>query len=114
MILKEYEGFTNTISNIHPSWINITIPEHNQEVAQCLQELASALLIQMLFQAHLIGNTSHDYQSLQQFLLICKWPLTTPYQLLCIVGHRALHWVVIGIDTIHPQVIYLLVGNSLI
>ena len=39
--------------------------------------------------------------------------LTISYQLLCITGHRVLHQVVIGIDTIHPQAMYLLVDNSL-
>ena len=67
----------------------------------------------MLYQVHLTGNTSHDYQSLQQFLSICKWPLTIPYQLLCAVGHHVPHWVVIGNDTIHPQAMYLLQDNSL-
>ena len=43
----------------------LTIPERNQEATLCLQELASALLIQKLIQVHLRGNTSRDYQGFQ-------------------------------------------------
>ena len=45
------------MSNIYPSWINITIPEHNQEATLHPQELTSALLIQMLSQVHPLGST---------------------------------------------------------
>ena len=58
--------------NIYPSFINITTSEHNPEAALCLQELTSALPSQRLSQAHLLGSTSPDYQSLPQFLLVCK------------------------------------------
>ena len=61
-----------TYHNIYLSLINITNSECNQDVTLCLQELTSTLLIQMLSQAHLLGNTSHDYPSLPQFLSICK------------------------------------------
>ena len=40
-----------------PSWIDITTSEHNQEATLHLQELTSALLIQRLFQVHLLGST---------------------------------------------------------
>ena len=60
------------ISNIYPSWIDITNSERSQEATLCLQGLTSALLIQMASQIHLLGNTSHDYHSRPQFLLICK------------------------------------------
>ena len=46
-------------------WINITRSECNQEATLYRQELASTLLIQKLFQAHLTGNTSRDYQGFQ-------------------------------------------------
>ena len=95
------------------NWINITNSERNQEATR-LQELTPALLIQKLSQAHLRGNTSRDYPGLQRFLSICKFSLTTPYQLLCISDHCVLHRVVIGTDTTHPQVIYLLQDSSLI
>ena len=39
-----------------------TIPERNQVATLYLQELTSTLLIQMLSQVHLTGNTSRDYQ----------------------------------------------------
>ena len=42
--------------NIYPTGINITIPEHNQEAALCLQELTSTLPIQKLSQVHLTDN----------------------------------------------------------
>ena len=58
--------------NIYPSWINITTSEHNQEAALYPQELTSTLLSQKLSQVHLLGSTSPDYQSLSQFLSICK------------------------------------------
>ena len=90
-----------------------TTAEHNQEATLCLQVLTSTLPSQMLSQVHLRGNTSPDYQSLPQFLSICTFSLTIFYQLLCAVGRRVLHWVVIGTDTIHPQAMYLLVGNSI-
>ena len=66
---KIREEFT---SNIYPSWIDIITSEHNQEAALCLQELTSTFLIQKLFQAYLLGSTSHDYQGLLRFLSICK------------------------------------------
>ena len=58
--------------NIYPSWINITTSEHNQEVALYPQVSTSTLLSQRLSQVHLLGSTSHNYQSLPQFLSICK------------------------------------------
>ena len=82
-----------------------TIPERNQEATLYLQELASTLPIQKLIQVHLTGNTSRNYQGFQQFLSIYKFPLTISYQLLCIAGHRVLHWVVIGINTTHLQAV---------
>ena len=97
--LNEIGGST---INIYPTGINITRPECNQEVTLYPQELTSTLLIQKLSQVHLRGNTSNDYQSLQPFPSICKWPLTTPYQLLSIIGHCVLHRVVIGTNTTHP------------
>ena len=96
------------------SWINITIPECNQEATLYLQELTSTLLIQKLIQVHLAGNTSHDYQSFPQFLSICRFPLTISYQLLFTVGHRVLHQVVICNDTIHLRAMHLLVDRPLI
>ena len=90
-----------------------TIPERNQEAALYPQELTSALLIQMPSQVHLIGNTSHNYQSLQQFLSICKFSLTIFYLLLCIIDHRVPYQVLIGTDTTHPQAMCLLVDSSL-
>ena len=51
-----------------------TNSECNQEEALYPQELTSALLIPMLSQVNLLGSTSHDYQSLPQFLSICKFP----------------------------------------
>ena len=91
-----------------------TIPENNREATLYLQELTSALLIQMTSQAHLRGNTSHDCQGFPQFLSIGRFSLTTPYQLLCISDHHVLCQVVIGIDTIHLQAMYLLVDRPLI
>ena len=44
-----------------------TIPGHNQEATLYLQELASTLPIQRLVQAHLTGNTLHDYQGFHHF-----------------------------------------------
>ena len=40
--------------------------------------------------------------------------LSTPYLLLCIFDHHVLHWVVIGIDTIHPQAVPLLEDRPLV
>ena len=102
------------MSNIYPTGINITIPERNQEATLYLQELTSTLLIQKFYRAHLRGNTSHDCQCFPQFLSIYKFPLTTPYPLLCIIGHRVLHHVAIGNDKTHPQAIYLLEDRPLI
>ena len=69
----------------------------------------------MLSQVNLQGNTSHDYQSLQRFLSVCKSFWTTPYQLLytITIDRHVLHQVVIGTDTINPQVIYLLQDKPL-
>ena len=78
-----------------------------------LQELILTLLIQKLIRAHPLGNTSHDYQGFPQFVSICKFPLTIFYQLLCVTGHCVLYRVVIGIDTTHPQAMYLLEDKSL-
>ena len=64
-------------------------------------------------QAHLTGNTSHDYQGFPRPLSISKFPWTISYQLLFDVGHHVLRWVVIGINTIHPQEVLLLEDNSL-
>ena len=44
--------------NIYPTGINITNSERNQEATLCLQELTSALLIQMLSQAQLLGSST--------------------------------------------------------
>ena len=93
--------------------VALTIPEHNQEATLYLQELASTLLIQKLVQVHLTGNTSNDYQGFLQFLSIYKFPLTISYQLLCVTGHCALHRVVIGINTTHPQKVPLLEDRPL-
>ena len=101
-------------SNINPTGINITIPERNQEATLYPQELTSAFLIQMLFQVCLTGNTSCDCLHLLQPLLICKFPLSIFYPLLSAIGHHVLHQVVIGINTIHPLVIYLLEDRPLI
>ena len=103
MILKEYEGFTSTISNIYPSWIDITNSEHNQEVALDSQELTSALPSQRPSQVHLLRSTLHDYQSLPQFILICKSFWTIFYPLLFCDGHHVLPWVATNSDTTHPQ-----------
>ena len=46
-------------------WINITIPERNQEATLYLQELASTLPIQKFSQVRLTDNTSRDYQGFQ-------------------------------------------------
>ena len=91
----------------------LTIPERNQEVTLYLQELTSTLPIQKLSRVHLTDNTSLDYQGFSRFLSTCKFPLTIFYQLLCAAGHRVLLWVVIGINTIHPQAVPLLEDNSL-
>ena len=96
------------------NWIDITNSELNQEATLCLQGLTSTLLIRKLSQVHVRGNTLHDYQGLERFLSICKFSLTTPYQLLCVFDHHVLHQVAIGTDTTHPQVIYLLQDSSLI
>ena len=64
-------------------------------------------------QAHLTGNASHDYQGFPRFLSIYKFPLTISYPLLCVIGHHVLHWVVIDIDTTHPQAVPLHEDNSL-
>ena len=90
-----------------------TIPECNQEATLYLQELTSTLMIQIPSQIHPLGNTSHDYQGFPRFLSIYKFPLTTPYQLLCVTDCHVLHRVVLGINTIHPQAVRLLVDNSL-
>ena len=88
---ESHSSQTKSSDNIYPTGIHITIPEHNREATLYPQELTSALLIQILSQvpegprwclhpapssaeAHLTANTSHDYQSLQQFLSICKFP----------------------------------------
>ena len=91
----------------------ITILGRNQETILYLQELASTLLMQKLSQAHLTDNTSLDYQGFQRFLSIYKFPLTISYQLLFTTGHHVLHWVVIGINTIHLLEVPLLEDNSL-
>ena len=111
--LNDYERIRKT-SQLISIWINITIPERNQEATLYLQKLTSTLPIQMPSQVHLTGNTSHDYLHLQQFLSIYRFLLTTPYQLLCVVDHRVFHRVAIGNNTTHPWVIYLLEDNSLI
>ena len=64
---ESHSSQTKLSDNIYPTGINITIPECNQEGTLYPQELTSALLIQMLSQVHLTGNTSRDYQSLQRF-----------------------------------------------
>ena len=111
---ESHSSPTKSSNDIYPSWINIPIPECNQEAALYPQELTSALLIQMLSWVHPSGNTSHDCLRLQRFLSICKFSWTTPYPLLYVSDHRVLHRVVIGTDTIHPQVIYLLQDRPLI
>ena len=58
--------------NTYLTEIKISTFEHNQEATLYPQELTSALLIQMPSRAHLLGSTSHDYQSLPKFLSICK------------------------------------------
>ena len=73
--LNEAEGSGTSmiiISIIYPTWIDITTSERNQEAPLYLQVSTSALLIQMPSQVHLLGSTSHDYQSLPQLLSICK------------------------------------------
>ena len=69
MGLKEMEKST---SNIYPTGIDITTSEHNQEATLYPQVSTSALLSQRLTQVRLRGSSSHDYQCLPQFLLICK------------------------------------------
>ena len=110
---ESHSSQTKSSDNICPTGINIARPERNQEATLYPQELTSALLTQMLSWVHLTGNTSHDCQSLQQFLSICKFSLTTPYQLLCAISHHVPHQVVIGTDTTHPLVIYLLQDRPL-
>ena len=58
--------------NTYLSEICITTSEHNQEATLYSQELTSTLLSQMPFQVHLLGSKSPDYQSLPQFLSVCK------------------------------------------
>ena len=91
MLKEYYNNETEEMRKVYNKylfiWINITIPERNQEATLYLQELTSALLIQMLVQVHLTGNTSHDYQGFLRFFSICRFPLTIFYPLLCIVGH---------------------------
>ena len=87
--------------NIYPTWINITNSEHNQEVTLYPQVLTSTLLSQIPFQVHLLGSTSHDYQSLPQFLSICKSSKTISYPLLFFIGHHVFHQVVKNCNTIH-------------
>ena len=99
--------------NIYPSWINITTFKHNQEATLYPHVLTSALLSQTLSQVHLLGSTSPDYQSLPQFLSICKSFKTISYLSLFYVGRRVLHHVVRNNDTVHPQATYLLEHNSL-
>ena len=58
--------------NTYLTEISITTSEHNQEATLNPQVSTSALLSQMPSQVHLLGSTSNDYQSLPQFLSICK------------------------------------------
>ena len=81
--------------------------------SECNQEATVSLLIQMPSQAHLLGNTSPDYQYLPQFLSVCKSFKTIFYPLPCVSDHHVFHWAVIGIDTTHPQAVYLLEDSSL-
>ena len=99
--------------NTYLTEISITTSERNQEATLCLQELISTLLSQRLSQVHLLGSTSPDYQSLPQFISICKSSQTISYPLLFYVGRRVLHLAVTNSDTIHPQAMYLLENNSL-
>ena len=48
--------------------ISITTFEHNQEATLYPQVSTSALLSQRPSQAHLLGSTSHNYQSFSNFL----------------------------------------------
>ena len=69
--LKEHNSYeVERIRKVHNKylsvWINITIPEHNQEVTLYLQELTSTLLIQMPSQVRLQGHHTitrvfHDF-----------------------------------------------------
>ena len=68
--LNEAERIRKVYNSYLSVWINITIPERNQEVTLYPQELTSTLLIQKLIQAHLRGNTSRDYQCFLWFLSI--------------------------------------------
>ena len=102
------------MSIIYPTGINITIPERNQETTLYLHELTSTILIQKFVQVHLTGSTSHDCQCFPPSLSICRFLLTISYLLLCVMGHRVLHQVAIGIDTTHPQVVPLLEDRPLV
>ena len=101
------------MTNIYPSRIDITTSEHNQEVTLYPQVLTSALPLQRLSQVHFLGSTLHDYQSLPQFLSICKSSYTISYPLLFYIDRRVLHQVVTNSDAMHPQAVYLLQDNSL-
>ena len=68
----------------------------------------------MIFPVHLLNSASSDYTVIPLPLSICKFPKTIFYWLLCAVGHCVLHQVVIGIDTIHPQVVPLLEDRPLV
>ena len=50
--LNNYERIRKVHNKYLSIWINITIPEHNQEVTLYLQELTSTLPIQNLVQVH--------------------------------------------------------------
>ena len=63
---------------------------------------------------HLRGNTSHNFLHLQLFLSIYKFPQTISYPLLFNIGCHVLHQVVIGINTTHPQAMYLLEDRPLV
>ena len=58
--------------NTYLTEISITTSERSQEATRYPQVSTSALLSQRLSQVHLLGSTSHDYQSFSQFLSICK------------------------------------------
>ena len=78
MMREQQLNEAERMRSVHRPWAPATIAESNQEATLYLEELTSALLIQKLFQDHLTGNTSHDYQGFPQPLSICKFPWTTP------------------------------------
>ena len=62
--LAEAERMRKVHNQYLSIWINITIPERNQEATLYLQELASTLPIQKLSQVRLRDNTSPGFSAI--------------------------------------------------